>query len=243
MYNLGTYLKQELEKYNDFEVVMTRNSVSDNPLLNYRGKLAVNNGSEVFISLHSDAYRLSTAKGVTVFRSIKLPNSEELGNKLGKSIAEFMKQSTGITTFKGVKTKASTKNKNVDYYAVIRKSVTGTKLKYSFIIEHGFHTNKKECTFLNDNANLMKLASIIAKELADYFKVSLKSDGKIYKVYKSISGYSNAIDAKNKTNKKSTVKSGTYYIFREYKNGCINITTDKTCKTPGAWINPQDNKI
>ena len=44
-------------------------------------------------------------------------------------------------------------------------------VKYSFIIEHGFHDNVKECTFLNDNSNLKKMAEAEAKAIADYFGV------------------------------------------------------------------------
>lgn len=243
MYNLGLYLKTELEKYNGFTAVLTRKSVDENPSLTNRGNLAISNKSDVFISLHTDAFNNSSAKGVTVFRSIKRPKSENLGQNLGKSITNFMNTYTGVTTFRGVKTQQYSSTSNNDYHGVIRSSVKGVNVQYSFLIEHGFHTNKHECSFLNDNTNLMKLASVIAKVFADYFKVSLKESQSTYDVVKTIPGYSTASDALKGINKKTTVQKGKYYIYRTYKNGCINITSDKTCKVPGAWVNPKDNKI
>ena len=66
-----------------------------------------------------------------------------------------------------------------------------------------------------------------------------KQATKTYKVIKSIPAYKNAIDAKNKSNKAGTVKSGTYSVFNE-SNGMVNVTTK--AGTPGSWINPSENK-
>lgn len=60
-----------------------------------------------------------------------------------------------------------------------------------------------------------------------------------YKVVESIPGYYTSMDAKNKRDKKTTVKPATYYIYNE-ANGMINVTSRKG--TPGSWINPKDNK-
>jgi hypothetical protein len=64
-----------------------------------------------------------------------------------------------------------------DYYGVIRSSVSSnSRVEYSFIIEHGFHTNKKECEFLMNEENLKKIAVAEAKVFADYFKLNLKEN-------------------------------------------------------------------
>lgn len=60
-----------------------------------------------------------------------------------------------------------------------------------------------------------------------------------YELKTDVGGYNTAVDAMNRTNKKTTVKKGTYHVFREY-GGAINVT--KTPGTPGSWINPSDNK-
>ena len=62
---------------------------------------------------------------------------------------------------------------------------------------------------------------------------------KTYKVIKSVPGYVNAADAKAKRNKKTTVATGTYFVFNE-SGGMINVTSKKG--VPGSWINPADNK-
>lgn len=67
-----------------------------------------------------------------------------------------------------------------------------------------------------------------------------------YKLVTSVNKYTNAADAKAKKNSAGTYKAGTYYIFTKYPNGVdgmFNITTDKTGKEAGAWINPAENKI
>jgi len=60
-----------------------------------------------------------------------------------------------------------------------------------------------------------------------------------YTLVKDVPGYVSADDAKNRKNKKTTVKKGTYYVYKEY-NGMINVTTKKG--VPGSWINPADNQ-
>jgi LysM repeat protein len=61
--------------------------------------------------------------------------------------------------------------KKYDYYGVIRNSQGGS-VKYSYIIEHGFHTNEKECAFLLDESNLRLIARAEAEAIAQYFSLS-----------------------------------------------------------------------
>lgn len=176
MYTLSEYERDALKEYG-VDVVLTRERSNDLGLT-ARGQVAVTKGkgysTVVFISNHSNAYN-GKAYGVEIFRSLYLPGSEELAKKLLSAIVDVMNASTGVTTSRGVKTR---KGDNGDYYGVIRGSVNYATseakaskgpVKYSFIIEHGFHDNVKECTFLNSNANLKKLAEAKAKVIADYF--------------------------------------------------------------------------
>lgn len=242
MYYFAQYLKLELEKTGLFNVGITRKDIMEDLSLPRRGQIAIENKSDIFISLHSDAFSTSNAIGVSVFRSIKRPESQELGEILGKGIAEFMKLDTGVTQFRGCVTKRYTDNKGVeqDYYGVIRNSVMSDEyVEYSFIIEHGFHTNLKECMYLNDVPNLKELAKYEAGLLYDYFKDKVLVAP--YEVFTNIKGYSTAIDAMGNNNPACEVEKGKYYIFREYTNGAINITQDETGKIPGAWVNPLTN--
>lgn len=242
MYYFTQYLKEELEKTELFNVNITRKTINDNPTLPKRGQLAIEYESDILISLHSDAYSTSKGVGVSVFRSILRPESQELGELLGKGIAEFIKNYTGVTSFRGCVTKSyiDTNGKKQDYYGVIRNSVTDDNLvPYVFIIEHGFHTNLKECIFLDDLNNLKALAKFEATLLYEYFSEKAVKE---YEVYTKIRGYRTAVNAMTDKDALSILHEDKYYIFRTCTNGAINITVDETGGTPGWWINPNTNK-
>ena len=67
---------------------------------------------------------------------------------------------------------------------------------------------------------------------------------KTYQVVTTLNRYSSVADAKSKKNVKGTYESGTYYIYEKYpdgSDGMLNISTDKTGKSAGSWINPSEN--
>lgn len=190
VYKLAQYLKEELENDTDqvkaiiledspANVIMTKASMADNPELYARGQVAVKNNAAVFLSLHTnavgDAEKYEKAYGVSVYRSLFLPDSEDLGKKLADAIADVMAPETGVTYSRGVLTRASDTT-GKDYYGAIRGAVSSAgsvtqasagPVKHAFIIEHGFHTNSRECDFLATDDNLKK----IAKAEADVIKV------------------------------------------------------------------------
>ena len=179
VYMLAQTLKEELEAYKDTEVVITRKTLDDNPSLANRGGEAAKNGSELFISLHSNAASNPAAHGVSVFRSVKRPDSEKLGRLLGEAVVNVMKKRTDITYLRGVMTRTENYNGTVqDYYGVIRSSVKSDKVKYSYIIEHGFHTNLTECGYMFDDKSLSDIAKTEAEVIAKYFGLEKKDDGK-----------------------------------------------------------------
>lgn len=170
MFRLAQMLKEELEKYDNFSCVLTRNAVTDDPTLEQRGRLAITEKCDVFLSLHSNGFTQESAHGVVLFYSLKLPDSKKLCDKIGNAITELIKASTGTTYYRGSQTKTYPNTTNTDYYGVIRASVkSGSKVKYSFLLEHGFHSNIKECTFLNSDQNLRSLAKKEAEVFAEYF--------------------------------------------------------------------------
>lgn len=184
MYDYSEYERDALKAYG-VDVIITRSRGNDMELYD-RGQVAVKNGkgydAVVFISNHSNAFN-GKACGVVVYRSLYLPGSAELGQKLIDAIVGVMKPETGITYSRGVTTRKG--DSGADYYGVIRGSVSGAKseaqakkgpVDYSFIVEHGFHDNVTECTFLNKASNLKKMAEAEAKAIADYFGLT-KSAG------------------------------------------------------------------
>lgn len=184
MYDLTEYQKAALEAYR-IDVIVTRKREKDMDLY-ARGQVAVKNAAGydavVFISNHSNAAN-GKAYGVELYRSAYLPESVTLGLKIIDAIVDVMRPVTGVTYNRGVKTRKLING--ADYYGVIRGSVSGAKsnaqaakgpVKYSFLIEHGFHDNAVECAFLNVNDNLEKMAKAEAKAIADYFGLSASKD-------------------------------------------------------------------
>lgn len=236
MFKLAQYLKEELEKTGIFEVYLTKNTVGSNPSLANRGNMAITKNADVFISLHTDAYSVNTAVGVSVFYSVEKPGSKELGVKLGNAVTDVMRSSTGVTVFRGCVTKSNSAGN--DYYGVIRSATESkTKVPNVFLIEHGFHSNAKECAFLNNDTNLRKIANVEALVLYNHFKVDVER----FVVNVPLMGYNNASDAMSDKVSSMIVPMGTYYVYRHFTNGAINITTDPSAKTPGWWINPEKN--
>lgn len=268
MYELTEYEKTALNSYG-IDVIITRSKNSDMALYS-RGQVAVLKGKSyktvVFISNHSNACN-GKACGVEAYRSLYLPNSTTLGQKLIDAVVGVMKPSTGVTYSRGVKTRKG--SSGADYYGVIRGSVSGATsvakakqipVDYSFIIEHGFHDNKKECTFLNNSNNLKKIAEAKAKVIADYFGFTKKANtstqtvtaGEIYRVRKSwqdtksqIGAYSVLANAKAQAD-----KNPGYEVYNK-KGQCVYVPKTADTKSiteiakeviAGKWGNGADRK-
>lgn len=235
MYDFTLYEKAALESYG-IPVIITRDRESDLELYE-RAYVAVNNGKGykdvLFISNHSNG---GGGVGVEVYRSLYLPQNAELGKKLVDIVVDIMRPITGVTVSRGVKT---LQGKNGDYHGVIRNSVQGAKseaeaakgpVTYSFIVEHGFHDNVKECTFLNSLNNLKKMAEAEAKVIAEYFgyiensstsKVEEKVE-ELYRVRKSwedAKSQLNAFTILDNAKREADAHPG-YYVFNS-KGECI----------------------
>lgn len=174
MFKLAGFLKDELLKYKDVAVFLTRGE-SDNPSLSERGEIAILTNSKVFISLHSNAVsNAESAAYVCGFYSVKRKASATLCGELVKAVTEVMEDTTTAWSKGALKKKASS---GEDYYGVIRHSVSGnSEVEYSFIIEHGFHSNKKECEFLMNDENLKAIAKAEAEVIAKHFGLVLKEE-------------------------------------------------------------------
>ena len=84
----------------------------------------------------------------------------------------------------------------------------------------------------------------VAKLLKTATPVVPTVEVKTYEVITTIPVYISASDAKTKKNAKGTIAAGTYYIYTKYPdgvNGMLNISKDKTGKSAGSWINPEEN--
>lgn len=261
MYDLSLYQRDALQQYG-IHVILTRARDCDMELYS-RGQVAVINGvgfeNVVFISNHTNACN-GSAVGALAIRSLYLPDSAELGQKLVEAIADVMRLGTGVTYSRGVTTR---KGNYGDYYGVIRGSVSGAKsnataskgvVQYSYIIEHGFHDNVKECTFLNNQNNLKKIAEAEARVIAEYFGMTkIKTPTKtneLYRVRKSwadsknqIGAYSNLESAKNKA-----IQNPGYNVYNSdgecvFKSGGTNtvVAEKMTISDVQKWLNANYN--
>jgi len=152
-------LKKYLSPY--FKVILTRET---DIFLTWteRAMVAVNNKADMFVSIHSDAYKKNIGQGVTVFDSVARKN-EALGSKIGLAIAE-----ANNTVFRGVKERPSTFNPILDYYTVMNVAQVNN-VPIIFLIERGFHTYFKDCQALLDTDMIELSAKSMANEVIAYY--------------------------------------------------------------------------
>lgn len=172
MYKLSGYLAAALKDYG-IETEITRKNVKDNPSLAERGKLAGKNGSDLFISLHSNAPGMrsngtydTTITGTCIYYSLTDEDNKELSDKLGEVISAKMGHK-----FRGSLTKEySEEHSDWDWFGVIRNAAQ-SGCKAAYLIEHGFHTCPKDAAYLMSDSNLRQLAQAEAKVIAEHFGV------------------------------------------------------------------------
>lgn len=184
MWHLANKLKLSLEQYG-IKVITTRPNITDNPSLDARGRTASAYGSDLFLSLHSNASGDSSVRGTELFYSVTKAENKTLADALGEKVSAIMGHS-----FRGSKTKVI-EGTSRDWYGVIRAAAENG-CKCAMIIEHGFHTNKEDADFLLIDANLQKIADAEAAVIADYFGVN--PEYKIHTVKKGESLWSIAFD-------------------------------------------------
>ena len=176
MFKLAHFQKELLEQYQNVSVEITRKTLASDPTLLARGKTATN--FDLFISDHSNAPGSAAQKagtynkitGTSVYDTVAKPNPT-LGKLLGSAVSRVMNDSFTAVQYR--------KNSaGIDWYGVLRYA-SQAGCKSSFIVEHGFHTNPRECAFLLEDANLKKLAQVEVAVIAEYYKLVKEEDMEI----------------------------------------------------------------
>ena len=161
MFDLQRYLKAALERCG-FEVVCTRQTVTDNPSLYERGSMAA--GCALLLSLHSNAVGNERNDDVDYVRVYYPVSRRE--QALAKSLAETIAAVMGTRQAAQFVVRWNSAH-NADYYGVIRHAaevgVTG------MILEHSFHTNARTTAWLLSDDHLKQLAAQEAAVLAKYY--------------------------------------------------------------------------
>lgn len=158
-------LRNELLKYENVEIVMTRtNDISLS--LNERCNIANNNHCDLFLSCHINACD-SIARGTEVIYSIH--SSQEFIN-FCSYMCKCLSSKLGVP-FRRIFSRKSTDG-NGDYYTVINN----TNMK-AIIIEPLFLDNKDD----NNKYNPYILSETITKAIADNYCLKLKQNIIVYK--------------------------------------------------------------
>lgn len=166
MHKLGVFFVAELNKLADVSVTFTRPSITDNPALETRGQMA--RGHDFLLSLHSNAPASATntgPNGVAVYDSYERPNVI-----LAKQLLTVICNTMGSVS-RGVQRRENTRDdrRGQDYYGVLRNAIHVAGCPSAMLIEHGFHTNPRECAWLMDDANLKRLAEAEVAAIAKHY--------------------------------------------------------------------------
>lgn len=170
-WKLHLLLKTELEKYG-IQVKTTRADKAKDLGLEARGKAAKD--CDLFASLHSNAADKESTDYVVAMYQVDDncgemdEQSEAVALQLANCVAEVMGADPMTWATKSSADRDGDGYKD-DYYGVLRGAHSvGTT---GVIIEHGFHTNAAQATWLLDDKNLQRLAVAEAATIAEWFGV------------------------------------------------------------------------
>ena len=175
MWKLAKYLVAELET-RGMDADMTRTDQAKDMDLIERGRKA--KGCDLFASLHSNACDKESVDRVEAIYQwdddcgVMDARSKEIAGLLTDTVHEVMKpkDKSRIFTRKAGRDRDGDGKANDDYYGVLEGAhQVGVP---AVILEHSFHTNKRACKWLMDDANLRKLAKAEAETIAKWFDVA-----------------------------------------------------------------------
>ena len=168
-WKLHLKLKEELESYG-FEVITTRADQAKDLDLEPRGKAS--KGCDLFLSLHSNGADSEAVNYVVAMHQVddNCGPMDEESRTVAKLLADCVAGIMGAEPMTWSTQSSADRDGNGykdDYYGVLR----GAHSVHTpgVIIEHGFHTNKAQATWLLDDSNLQKLAEAEAAVLAKHY--------------------------------------------------------------------------
>ena len=187
---IARYCKEELQKYANVKVIMTRtsdravSSAGESADLKARSLIARKNNADLFVCLHNNAYGRGESKathGVRVyyqnnsFYASVGAQSRKLAQILCRRIAGCGLTNGGPRTrHSDNKSRRDPSGKKGDYYGVLFYNKT-YKIP-AVIVEHAFMSNKGDAEKLRSEAFLKRLGQADAAGIAQY--LGLKRTGK-----------------------------------------------------------------
>lgn len=177
---IATYCKEELEKYRNVKVYMTRtdNTTTEKSLEN-RTKIAVGYGADVIVSIHINSASVPGANGAEVWypNMNYNPTVHQDGKYLAQQILNQL-VSLGLTN-RGINAKNGDETypngTSTDYYGIIRHSkLNGIP---GIIVEHAFISNTGDVDkYLTTDEQLKKLGIADATGIAQAYGLIKKGD-------------------------------------------------------------------
>ena len=158
-WKMHLYLKEELEKYN-ITVITTREDKETDLPLEDRGKTSA--GCDLFLSIHSNASTNAYDDGPLACCTIT-GTCDQLGLDLANLVADVM----GTRQRGSIWKRYGEKYPDLNYYGVLRGATYVNTP--SILLEHSYHTNLRATNWLQNDANVRKLAAAEGRFLAEYF--------------------------------------------------------------------------
>jgi len=185
MWMLMRYLQTFLE-LKGIKVICTRAKQTDDLAVTQRGKLA--KGSDLFISLHSNAADDSVTDRVVVYEKL---NADTRAHSLAVSLAETVSGIINTKQAYAVKTRANSAGN--EYYGVMRGAAS-TDCPYYYILEHSFHTNRDSALFLLEDENLLALAAAEANNISSFLESDTMTLVQRYQSAANVDGWKPELD-------------------------------------------------
>jgi glucan-binding YG repeat protein len=180
-WKIAAYIQQELAKYSNIEVHLTRNAFSPDNTIANRVAVAKSYNADLLVSLHIDSSDSSSAKGASLlisngnYRSELAEKERLFGSYLQTELKNigltwrgyYLRNSENGSTYPNGKIR--------DYYGIVANSIEqGIP---GVIIEHCFITNASDVSnYLSSDAKIQKLALADAKAIVSYCKATVASD-------------------------------------------------------------------
>ena len=165
-WRLTGYLKAELEKNPNVEVVMTKKSLFEDHAVYKRGTMA--KGCDLFISIHSNHSSSNRTDYPLAIVSAKTKHDGDslysIAAPLGKRLAAVV--GSTIKTKQKLQVWVKKQSGDLNWYGVIRGAAAVDVP--GIILEHSFHSNKKVCNWLLKEENLKVMAKREAEVIISY---------------------------------------------------------------------------
>lgn len=180
---IGEYLREELEKYENVTVYMTRESDREVDL-DERSQLCLEVDADLMVSLHNNAAGDMSAyhSGSTVLTSMGQYRRElaleeqELAVHILAELSGLGLENQGILLRLSQEGETYPNGETADYYRLVKNGIIN-KIP-SIIVEHAFLDHEEDYSdYLSEDGQLKKLAEADARGIARYYGLPLKEDG------------------------------------------------------------------